>query len=348
MDPRAPIVHVPFRPARQGGIVPPRAQKRAERSRGAPYTGRVPLPLRIRLRLALAAGILAGLAVGAPTVAAITIDGVLDPEYGVARSTQTTQTAFGDTDPAQSLSSGSELDAAYAVVEAGVLHLFVAGNFRFFQSEPLILPHQLEIWFDTGPGGQNVLRADNPHLGSDLQLDEMAGLAFDAGFAPDHWFQCVTLAAGRLQAYTSTLPADAGGSGAPLGRSSAGTGGVLANGTNPHDVRATVGTLQAGGVDAGCGAASGGAMTQGIEWAIPLAALGHPSGTIKIAMFVDRYIAPQVSNQSLGPMPPGTCALGDPASVDFAALAGDQYFVIDVPVPVVRTTWGAVKRAYTK
>ena len=70
-----------------------------------------------------------------------------------------------------------------------------------------------------------MLRGDNAAVGYSLQLDDLAGLRFDPGFAPDFWF------AGALsvsqppafRAYAATLPEDGGSTGALLGSSSGGT-----------------------------------------------------------------------------------------------------------------------------
>src|SRR3954466_10097271 len=67
--------------------------------------------------------------------AAVTVNGLLDADYGTPVATQTVNTAFGDNSPATgstngNTSNGSELDAVYAVVQAGTgkLNLFFAGN----------------------------------------------------------------------------------------------------------------------------------------------------------------------------------------------------------------------------
>ena len=63
---------------------------------------------------------------GVGRASAVTVDGQRDPSYTLV-TTQTTQTnGFDDTQGVIDFGNGSELDAAYAVVDAGVLYLFFA------------------------------------------------------------------------------------------------------------------------------------------------------------------------------------------------------------------------------
>jgi hypothetical protein len=55
-----------------------------------------------------------------------------------------------------------------------------------------------------------------------------------------------------------------------------------------------------------------------------------------------------ISNQVLGPVPPGTCDLGPAGSVDFGTIPGAQWFTI-CPVgatPARRASWGSLKDIY--
>ena len=88
-------------------------------------------------------------------------------------------------------------------------------------------------------------------------------------------------------------------------------------------------------------------MTRGVEWAIPLSAIGSPAGPIRVCAFVSSVYNPYLFNQVLGSLPPGTCGLGDPGAVDFGAFAGDQSFTVPSgATPVRAATWGKVKAAY--
>lgn len=279
---------------------------------------------------------------------AATIDGTLDGEYGLPLSTQTTETGFGDTSFGPIWQEGSELDQAFAHVEGGTLFLLFTGNLQPFASEPLTNPEQLEIFIDCVPGGQNPLRADNPAIGINLRLNDLAGLAFDADFSPDYWFEHSTARGGRSFAYYAELPAAGGGAGYFLGVNGSIYGTELTGGTNPHGIRVGLNETNEAGVTEGCGSASGAGVTTGFEWSIPLEAIGNPTGALKVCALVARYNAPRISNQLLGPVPPGTCALGAPADVNLASIPGEQYFVIDFAVPARRASFGYVKAKYAR
>jgi len=306
----------------------------------------------IRHDLILATAMIVTMAVLPTLVAtpahAVTIDGSLDGEYGVARSTQTTQTDFGDTPGPPVYGEGSELDEAFGFVADGVLYLYFSGNLVPFTTEPLTNPDELEIFIDCIPGGQNQLRSDNPAVGPELKLNELAGLRFDSEFSPDFWFDFSPMRGSRVMAFYSSLPSESGGTGYYMGRSGPLDAGVLSGGTNPYGVRAAIDPSNVAGVTAGCGPASGAGATAGFEWSIPLAAIGNPTGTIKVSAFIATDFAPQVSNQALGSLPPGTCSLGAASGVDFSAIPGEQHFIIDVSVPVRQESMGFVKRLYAR
>src|SRR5437773_1647310 len=95
----------------------------------------------------------------APPARAVVMDGHLDASY-VVMSTQTTQTsAPDDQQGATGFGTGSELDAAYATVDGGVLYLFFAGNLKdtYCGNEACTDSDVLEVFLDTQPGGQNPL-----------------------------------------------------------------------------------------------------------------------------------------------------------------------------------------------
>lgn len=284
------------------------------------------------------------LALGALPTFAATMDGALDPEYGAALTVQTTQTSlqYDEND----FMYGAELDGAFGYVAGDTLYLLVAGTYNRFYSEPLALPRQLQLYFDTTPGGQSpLLGAANPSLGNFVNLRGMEGLRFDAEFTPDYWLAGSRDAFGKYFAHYAELPAGGGGAGGFLGSSDLGGDGALSGGTNPFGVRVTLDNGNTAGVSFGCDAASGAGVTTGAEWAIPLAAIGDPRGDIKVCALL-AYAnegGGWIGNQILGPVPPGTCTLGLASGVDFGNLAGVQFFVIDRTVPAVRTSWGRVK-----
>jgi hypothetical protein len=160
----------------------------------------------------------------------------------------------------------------------------------------------------------------------------MNGLGFDGGFEADYRLQLEGDDNGfngprewtaRLQAIT----AGGGGTLVTLGRSVAGGPGTLVGGTNPHGIQATIDNRNVVGVTVGCADAIGDAATRGIEWAIPLAALGNPGGCIRITAMV-RTANGSLSNQVLAPLPIGTCPPGLAASMNFANHAQEQFFTV--------------------
>jgi hypothetical protein len=291
---------------------------------------------------------------------AVTTDGRLDPDYGPALSTQTTQTSqlvSGDNTLGWvDYANGSELDEAYGFISSGVLHLLLSGNLMSYiaASEPSSSYDDLEIFIDSQPGGQNVLRSDNPDPDAPYaQLNSLAGLTFDSGFAADFWigYHGGNFPPGPYTSstfYAELLPGG-GGTGYFLGFGTAGGPGTLTGGTNPNGVLATIDNRNIAGVTAGCGAASGAGVSTGIELAIPLAAIGNPAGCVNACVFVDYqyFRSSWLSNQVLGPLPPGTCSLGFATAVNFAGIPGSQFVTICPPsTPARRATWGSLKAIY--
>lgn len=279
---------------------------------------------------------------------AIPIDGHRDDTYGSALSVQTTQTSFVDAltaypAPDARLSLGSELDAAYAFIDGDVLHLMLTGNLGFCCPWDFNHQESVHLFLDHGDGGQHVLRADNSSARSPDELAPLAGLTFDEGFAADHWLAVTVNVATTMAA----LPAASGASAAFVGYDDGTGGGVLAGGANPHGILAALDGTNLAGVTQGCGAADGSGVETGLELAIPLAALGSPTGCIKVCAFITYCGTSYIGNQCLGPLPPGTCALGAAAAVDLGAIAGEQWFsVCPASVPADRTTWGRLKVRY--
>lgn len=283
------------------------------------------------------------LACSGPALAAA-VDGRLDPEYGAALAVQTTNTSLQY--DAFDFMGAAELDGAFGFVDGDTLHLLVGGTFNRFYSEPLFFPRQLQLYIDAGDGGQNpLLGAANPSLGNYVNLQGMAGLAFDSEFTPDYWLQGSRETFGSYYAWYAALPAGGGGPGRFLGVSVEGGDGSLASGTNPDGIRVSIDNSNTGGVSFGCAAGSGASVTTGVEWAIPLAALGHPAGAIRVCALLAYANAGGgwLGNQVLGPVPPGTCGLGPASGVNFANVAGAQYFTIEQPTPTRNSSWGRLK-----
>lgn len=301
--------------------------------------------------LALCATVLAAAALAPPPARAITVDGQLDPSYTLM-STQTLQTnGHDDTQGLIGFGNGSELDAAYAAVDGGVLYLFFAGNLMdaVCGAQACTDFAMLNVFIDSQTGGQNPLLSPEPAGGG----YPYPGLTFDAAFVPDDWIQYADLGAldnnFSRNAYYEALPSGGGGPSYTLGSgSNAGPPGTLTGGTNPFGIEATIDNRNTAGVGAGCAPASGAGVTTGVEMAIPLAAIGNPTGCIKVSAFlVNSQEGLGILDQVLPPVPAGTCALGLPSGIDFDTIPGDQFFTVCFGATPARTsTWGALKTIY--
>lgn len=269
----------------------------------------------------------------------VVVDGGIDAAHGPAISVQTTQTAFGDATLGQTdAANGSELDQAFATICDNTLYLTLTGNLETNFND-------LEIFLDTRPGGQNQLRGDNADFGGEPTLNRMGddgtgnGLRFDPFFVPDWWFgvqggfgdgSVIDFVPFKMMVYQAELLDTGGGIGRFLGATVAASAGILGGhgADNPFGIRATLDNSNTLGVDTGIGAASGAGVTTGIELAIPLEAIGSPAGCVRVTAFLNGQAHDFVSNQVLGPLPPGTDNLGEPRDVDFSAHAGNQYFEV--------------------
>jgi hypothetical protein len=275
--------------------------------------------------------------------AAVIVDGKLDADYGAPLVMQTTQTSAGDNSAGMvQFANGSELDAAYGFISDATLHLFLSGNLasRLVPADNPDNSDLIHILIDSVPGGQGML------------IDELAGLQLDSGFAPDYAFRAsnydyLLIPGGQFITSETMLPTGGGGTWFYLGSSVPGGPGLLTGGSNPFGIQAAVDMSNVAGVTAGCGAGSGSGVTTGIEWSIPLAAIGSPAGCIAICALVTDYTTVSVSNQVLGPVPAGTCALGAASGVNFNAIPGQQFFyVCPAATPAQRSTWGQLKTRY--
>ncbi len=269
---------------------------------------------------------------------AISVDGTLDSGYGAALSVQNNATGFGDdtTQHTDGTSDGSELDSVSAIIQSGMLYVFLAGNVESNYNP-------VDLFIDTGNGlGQNTLAANTQST-----VSPMNGLKFDTGFAPYFYFTANGGGTGSsgptFYVDAATLPLGGGGLDQYLGNTNAftttGSGklsGGSATGTNGDDgISFAVNNNNVGGVGGlgNTGASTSGAgVTTGLEYAIPLTLLGSPTGSIRIAAFINGNGQSYLSNQVIGPLPAGTGNLANPATVDFSAIAGNQ-FVTVVPEP---------------
>jgi len=265
--------------------------------------------------------------------AAITVDGTRDAGYGGPRAVQTVQTQFGD--------NFSELDAGYAKVEGGTLFLMLTGNLENNFNK-------LNIFIDSVPGGQNTIDgANNPP--NDGWAGKYNGFTFDSDFSADYMlivrngnfgtdkfdvdYAVVGGGATDFDAYFDVF------GGTLEGAANTGPGANLGFAFDVgFDDSNTAGI--AGGTGAADSAAAA-AVATGIELGIPLAAIGNPTGPIKISAMVNGSNHDFLSNQFLGGLAPpqgnlggdgGGNFTGDVSGVDLRQFAGNQYFST-VPEP---------------
>ena len=261
------------------------------------------------------------------------IDGTRDAAYGSSLVTQTMQTQYDDTLAEVGGSNGWELDEAFGFISNDVLYLMLTGNMSLEPNpiQPGTFSSPIHLFIDSQPGGQNTLRIDDdPSYG---MFSGMSGLTFDSDFIPDYWLACRGSGGPdfgtpyRLETYYAGLPTSAGASVTYLGSVDVGGPGSLAGGSNPNGIAVALNNLNAGGVSQGCGANSGAGVSTGFECAIPLAAIGSPTGPLRVCALYEPW-STGISNQVLGPLPPGTCGLGSANGVNFATISGNQYFVV--------------------
>lgn len=271
------------------------------------------------------------------------IDGALDSIYCNALSIQDTQTNFGDAGQGQvDQAFGSELDNAYAYINSGILYLFIGGNLEPNNND-------LEIFFDTRAGGQNRLQGDNPNVDSN-GLNRMGdngsgnGLTFDAAFTADYYLTIQgsnTVNGFELRAHYAELRAGANpGVGYFLGTgrfANLTSGGALTGGeAGAPVVLVTINNSNTAGVSGGVGIEldGGAGVGTGIEIAIPLAALGNPTGDFRVTAFVNGAQHDFLSNQSLAGQFGGLGGnLGEPRNVNFNNIPLDQYFTVPITTP---------------
>jgi hypothetical protein len=255
---------------------------------------------------------------------AATVDGQLGvgDSYGTPIVVQDTQTNFGDNnDSSIGTANGSEIDAAYGEISNGNLNLLLTGNIETNFNK-------LQLFFDTGTGGENKLTGNS---GSFL-LDNQAGLTFDTGFDADYFLSV----GAEFDNGTPTIFNDfftissAGNSGGGIGnRPIDGTAQTLTNG-----ITVALNNSNLGGVDGGIGPATSAqalTATTGLELSIPLSVLGNPTGSIDVVAYINGGGSDFLSNQVLGGIGGGD-NLGGASGVNFQNVTGDQFFTV-VPEP---------------
>jgi len=272
----------------------------------------------------------------APTFAQPIVDGTIAGDgYGAATAVQAVEAGF----------TGSELDAAYCTSVGNRLYLVLTGNLADIG--------KLEIFIDSKPGGENVLSGLPGNDGAGV----MAGLTFDAGFAPDFHLiarhgasnfdlDFAELGTANFSSYTDVFSGSAQGSG------------TTGTGLNAQAIEVGFDDSNVAGVADGTGAANQAAalaVQTGLELSIDLADLGYAGGDILVCAFVNNVFHNFASNQFLGTLtPPQINPGGDGAGTftgtvnfDLGSFAGDQYFSCSGQrVPVKSESWSGVKNIY--
>jgi hypothetical protein len=281
--------------------------------------------------------------VGTTAIAAPTVDGTRDGEYGSALAVQTVQTQFGDDTGS---GGGSEMDAGYGVITGGRLYLMLTGNIEGNFNK-------LEIFIDSKTGGQSVFDSS----GND-NAGRMDGMVFDSGFTADYH-----IIARRGFGTQNTFDLDfanlgaqsASGYSAIFGTSQTGSGST-GTGVNAASIAVGFNSSNTAGVTGGTAAAdqtAAAAVTTGLELSIDLADLGFDSSTqsaIRVMVGQNGGGHDFWSNQFLGGLTAPQGNLGGDgngnftgtAAINLQNFAGNQFFTVAVPEPVGVTILGGL------
>ena len=264
---------------------------------------------------------------------AATLDGSTAGDGYSLRAVQTVNTEFGD--------NASELNAGHAQISGGALWLTITGNIEDNFNK-------LNIFIDTGAGGQNVLQNDGNNGGNNPENDGWAqkysGFTFDSGFDANYM---IVVRRGFGPQFDFDFATVGGGLGAF--EASGDIFGGSTDGVNASVGASGIGVAYDGSNVAGIGGGSGAAdqvdaaaVTTGLELVIPLAAIGNPAAAdIQISAMVNGSNHDYLSNQFLGGLAAPQGNLGGDGSggfngtvgaIDLNNYGGDQHFAI-VPEP---------------
>ena len=236
---------------------------------------------------------------------------------------QDTATGFGDaTGGGQDSAGGGEINSLWGSLGGGTLDISLAGNAEGNFNKML-------IFIDIGTGGENVLSGDNV-IGGFNEINNLAGMTFDAGFAPTHAIQFdVGMGFGsvRFADLVNNTGGDVwtfGGPGdLPLANSAGGFG--VTFGWDNSNVLGVTDMDASGALTA----------TTGFEASIDLlTAFGVSSlSEVKISAMYGNAGLDFMSNQVLGETGIGGAGnLGGGAGIDFNQFAGNQFATL-IPAP---------------
>lgn len=253
--------------------------------------------------------------------AQVNVDGTLDSSYGSALALQQNVTGFGTANGSGGV--GSELDGAYAQISGGNLYIMLTGDLQ--QSG-----NKLDLWIDTGAAGQNVISGLTQ--GSTDNVANWNGATLSAGFNASQEFELG--GSSNFTVFQSTL---SGGTWTTnsLGTNNFGSGNGTLSGSSA--VQVAINNSNVGGQTSSNLSTYAPGVTTGIEYGISLAALGNPTGDIKIIAAVNGGHADFLSNQFLGSLTAGTGNLGDDNNGNYngGSLAGINLSKVGNPMFVV-------------
>ncbi len=266
---------------------------------------------------------LAATLAGVPAMAQ-TIDGVRDASYPAALAVQTVGTGYGDSNSGTQAANGSELDNIHARIVGDDLFIFLGGNLQDNFNK-------LTLFFDTKTGGQNQLGSNGYFLST------FNGMRFDSGVTPDYVLS-LGAGGGPYTAYINFLDIPSAGGGTNgafnndyLGSAANGQGNI----TFPDASVGEIGIDNSNilGVVGGNGAANNAdaaAVSTGIEFRIPLSAIGsaNNTGDIKIVAMIGNDNWSHISSQTLGGLPSGSNNLGAPSAINFTTRTGNQFVTV--------------------
>ena len=274
---------------------------------------------KMRKRELVLAAACATVLLNGTVMATITVDGSYDTDYGAPLALQTNNTGFGDSTSADGHSTGgSELDAAYGVVQNGNLNILFTGNFENNGNN-------LDVFIADGRPGQNTIKAAS---GSAI-VNKMNTSKFSPGFAATYGLAINdfhdTVFVNQFDMTQATAPSNFFGSFAPNTNTSTTLQGVAfsLNNTNAAGVNGTTATA--------ADPTAAAAVQTGMEISIPLSQLGSPSGgSIAILADINGGGNSFLSNQFLTGLGSITGNLGNGGKFDFSGTA-NQFFTVSVP-----------------
>lgn len=290
------------------------------------------------------ASVLAAFAGAAALGQTVNIDGTgLTTEYDIQLWVNgTNPTGFGDNNDATiGAANGSELDAVRA--RFGVDFFNEPMLFLSFSGNLETNFNKLDIFLDTQQGvGQNPVRGDNPDIDFNglNRMGENAdpnngpigpGLAFDAAFTANYFIGVTTgnydQNTGLAEVYANYCDMD-NQIAYYLGMGTNGDG-FLSNGNDPFGFLATVNNSNIAGVtDATSDPNAASIVDTGWEIGIPMAAIGNPTGNIRVVAFINGTGHDFISSQIVGGHPYGANNAGEPRVLDLNTIPGEQYVTI--------------------